>query len=480
MLSCTFLIVAAKAQQASVENLKNYVYTLADDSLRGRWGGSPDSRKAADFIVKQYDAMGLPMWNGKTYFQEFAINEHYFRNILGVIEGNDPLLKNEYIIIGAHYDHIGVKKNVRNGGDSICNGADDNASGTASVMEIARILLQNRDKLKRSVIIANFDGEEQGLFGSTFLSEHCIVPLENVKLMISADMVGYLATSGFLKYVGVGTIENGAELIKSIPWNDNNGTLKVKDFEGSVFTATDTRGFAQKQVPTLYVTTGLKSPYHKVGDEADGIDYEGLAKVTDHLSNLVLACAADEDFKASGKVASIHEDQSEKAFYAGYVLGMGSSSLYYEDGPLTGKTAFDGSLGVYSRLYLGKSHLLALRLDADYERFVAPTELGRFKTHAVLVPARLEFTIGSSSGVSLYVNGGAYYRYFLAAKLDNMKCDFTDFKHDDYGWLWGVGMNVKNSVFFESTHYYGLQNPLIDNELDQHFRTSAFTIGIKF
>ena len=117
--------------------------------------------------------------------------------------------------------------------------------------------------------------------------------------MMSIDMVGYLRASGYQQYIGHGSIKGGKRLIASVPWESPYGKVDLKEFENSYFTATDTRPFAKKGCPTLAVTTGLKSPYHRVEDNPDGIDYEGLSYITNHLFSLIVKAASDEHLAPS-------------------------------------------------------------------------------------------------------------------------------------------------------------------------------------
>ncbi|MDR1783533.1 MAG: M28 family peptidase, partial [Dysgonamonadaceae bacterium] len=128
LLAFIAIAFAAKGQNTLVERLQKHVSVLADDSLRGRKAGSADSRKTADYIIEQWQEIGIEPFfkadSGKTYFQHF--NGKYL-NLVGILEGDNPALKDEYIVIGAHYDHLGYK--VNSAGDTVVyNGADDNAS----------------------------------------------------------------------------------------------------------------------------------------------------------------------------------------------------------------------------------------------------------------------------------------------------------------------------------------------------------------
>ena len=285
-LLCTMPLARAQAQHEELaKRLKQHAFVLADDSLRGRKTGTVYAQKAANYISRQLQAMGARPYSDTSYEFPFTYRSGTQKgmNLLVLFPGTDPELKEEYIVLGAHYDHIGTTLSPSS--DYIYNWADDNASGSSVLLELTRMLLAHPEQLKRSVLVAFFDAEEVGLEGSTYLANHFVVPVEQVKLMMSIEMVGYLRTSGFLEYSGYGTIADGKRLIGGLPWNAPYGKVKLKEFENSIFTATDTRGFAQKGCPTLAVSTGLKSPYHKVNDEAEGLDLDGMAYVTEHLGD---------------------------------------------------------------------------------------------------------------------------------------------------------------------------------------------------
>ena len=269
-------VIPASAQSRE-ERLRDHLYYLAGPSLRGREAGTEYAAMAADYIKREYSRIGL-----RPFFNQW---ESCFRragiaccNIIGVIDGSDPVLREEYIVLGAHFDHLGERRGI------IYPGADDNASGSSALIEIARELYASRDSLKRSVIIAAFDGEEKGLFGSSFLADKLAdsVGVERIKLMASIDMVGWYRQSGELKLQGVATFRNGEELVSGLA-SEFDIAVKPGNFEHSILTATDTHDFALKGIPTLAVTTGTKSPYHKPGDKPELIDYPGLDKVTGYL-----------------------------------------------------------------------------------------------------------------------------------------------------------------------------------------------------
>src|SRR5438105_8006843 len=174
---------------------------LASDALEGRLTGTPGNDTAAAYIARRYKVLGLtPLTPG--FLQPFdalsAEEAHMGRtqprhseNVVALLRGTDPVLKNEYVVIGAPFDHLGRQTTYAQdpeAGNAIRNGADDNASGTAAAVEHARILSANPPK--RSIVFANFSGEELGVLGSQWFVTHPLVPLDHVVAMINFDMVG--------------------------------------------------------------------------------------------------------------------------------------------------------------------------------------------------------------------------------------------------------------------------------------------------
>ena len=421
------------------QRLEQHVYTLAADSLNGRRAGTPDAQRAAAYITPQSREMGLKPFfdNNKDYNMPFTIGrEGGYCNLVAIIEGNDPVLKNEFIVIGGHYDHLGV----RNG--NIYNGADDNASGTACVTEVARQLLAHQGELKRSVIVCAFDAEEIGLYGSSSLAEYMEKHnlIGRVKLMMSVDMVGWLKQGGSLTLEGTGTLLNSNQLTDAkslgIPIKINS-----KRFENSIFTATDTEPFAKQGVPTLAVTTGLKSPYHKPEDDADLIDYEGLDQVTGYLTDLTEDVATRDFFTSSGRVAPKHKSYSDYGVDVAVVAGYSSSRLLFPDAAFDGKTGLGWNAGLEAHLNLGN---IGLRTQVLYDRYKVryPDHSDPYQTNIRLrqdelcVPVSLVIQTKRSQSPrsSAYIGGGAYYARQLSGSVDAGR----PIPMDDYATLAGL------------------------------------------
>lgn len=222
--------------------------------------------------------------------QRIAVNT---QNVVGILPGNDPLLSNEYILIGAHYDHLGF------GGPgsgsrmpdtlAIHNGADDNASGVAGMLELAGQLAANKENLKRSIIFMAFGGEEMGLLGAQFFNSTPLVALKQVKTMVNLDMIGRLDSSArSIMLAGTGTAVGMDSLLSDF---EKNSKLSFNHSpEG--YGASDHASFYASGVPVLFFSTGAHADYHTPYDDADRINYEGEKEILDYAFQLVVELAS--------------------------------------------------------------------------------------------------------------------------------------------------------------------------------------------
>ncbi len=204
-------------------------------------------------------------------------------NVLALLPGSDPQLKGEVLVVGAHYDHLGYggegSGSLAPDQHAIHHGADDNASGSAGLMEIARILASRPPR--RTVLFASFAGEEEGLLGSAHLVQNLPVPKEAVVAMLNLDMVGRPKPGPALTLGGFGTAKEWPELIERVNANHH---LKLATNMGG-FGASDHSSFYAADIPVLFFFTGAHEDYHKPTDTADKIDYAGMAKVVDFAAD---------------------------------------------------------------------------------------------------------------------------------------------------------------------------------------------------
>ncbi len=210
------------------------------------------------------------------------------RNVAGMLTGSDPVLKNEYIVIGAHYDHLGIdqlkESSMYKGKDKqIHNGADDNASGTSGLLEVAEKLASMKGLLKRSVIFAAFSGEELGILGSTYMTNNFPFDIKNVTGMLNMDMIGRLNDENSLTIIGSGTAAEWKEILNK----KNSYGFKLGMSDGGSG-GSDHQAFSNKNIPVLFFFTGTHSDYHKPTDDADKINYDGEAKVVNYVFDIAL------------------------------------------------------------------------------------------------------------------------------------------------------------------------------------------------
>src|SRR5882672_93118 len=213
------------------------------------------------------------------------------RNVIGVLPGADPILKDEWVVVGAHYDHLGLGNRNSLAPSQIGevhHGADDNASGTAGVMELARIAAENNHAWKRSVLFIAFAGEEIGLLGSSDFANHPTVPLKGIDAMINMDMIGRV-TNNRLFIGGVGTSPSLKQIVEDL----NKPAGLDLNFSDSGYGSSDHTSFNAKKIPVLFFFSGLHTDYHKPSDTADKINAEGAVKVLSVVYGTVDRLATD-------------------------------------------------------------------------------------------------------------------------------------------------------------------------------------------
>lgn len=206
-------------------------------------------------------------------------------NVGGYIEGNDPELKNEYIIIGAHFDHLGMGGDgslYRGDEPQIHNGADDNASGTTGVLELAEKFSHKKNNLKRSVVFLTVSGEELGLLGSNYFVNNMPFPAEDAISMINMDMIGRLKDSSLIIY-GTGTSSNWKDILNK---HNNYGFNLTFNDEG--YGPSDHSSFYGKKIPVLFFFTGTHEDYHKPSDDWEKINSGGEEAILNYIFNVAM------------------------------------------------------------------------------------------------------------------------------------------------------------------------------------------------
>lgn len=297
--------------------LQRDIVFLADDRLEGRATGSAGNDTAAAYIARREASLGLqPLsidtsraecrvvilpTSCRTYLQRFVARGPELahsghpdgvptQNVVARVPGRDRALAGEYVVIGAHFDHLGRSTAGAmdpEAGSAIRNGADDNASGTAAILELARLLAAR--PTRRSVLVASFSGEELGLLGSQWFVDHPPVPLDSVDVMLNFDMVGRLKNERLIVY-GVST----ATELPAIVSGANVAPAFDLKAVGDGYGPSDQSSFYAKGIPVLHFFTDLHEDYHRATDDAAKIDSVGEARVV-AMAERVVRAVADRD-----------------------------------------------------------------------------------------------------------------------------------------------------------------------------------------
>jgi Zn-dependent M28 family amino/carboxypeptidase len=284
MFNCTSLVkTESKTLKVSSNQVKDIVSYLASDELQGRATGSDGIGKAANYIEEQLKSYGIKPYF-ETFRDDFKAGDKEAFNIIGFKEGSDPNLKDEVIILGAHYDHIGFGKKV--GNDSIANGANDDASGTSAVLSMAKYFAAKNNN-KRSIMFALFSGEEMGLLGSKHLAERLKSNGLKLYTMIEFEMIGVpMKNKDYTAYISGFDLSNMASKINEYTNSKLVGLLpKAKEFK--LFYRSDNYSFYKEfnepcQTISTFDFTNYDY-YHHVKDEASQMDYEFMASVINKL-----------------------------------------------------------------------------------------------------------------------------------------------------------------------------------------------------
>lgn len=284
-------------------DLKNWISFIASDEMRGRANGSPEMKTVAGWIAEKYKEYGVkPLLADGNYIQEYSYSGRQQqkiseRNVIGVIEGSDPALKDQYIIISAHFDHIGIRKGAS--ADSIYNGADDNGAGTCTLIAIAKALKNSGAKPGRSIVFAAFSGEENGMRGSRYFVANMPVPVKNIYADINFEMIGHSESYGKGNYYMTGCkVSNLDDLIKTFKGPGNISLIDTVKVADQLFYASDNIAFSRLSmspegnitgIPSGTFATTTHAPYiHAPNDEAALFDFENMANLTEYFSEMVL------------------------------------------------------------------------------------------------------------------------------------------------------------------------------------------------
>ncbi len=292
--------VADALKKIDEETLKAHEKFLASDELEGRAAGFPGNDKAVEYIVKEVKELGLkPAGEKDEYTQEFTVGkDRKCKNVVALLEGSDEKLKEEFIVIGAHLDHVGIKGQRVGGqsggakdGDEVWNGADDNASGTSTVLAIAKAFAKGGLKPKRSILFCWWNAEEAGLVGSATWCKSPTRPMEKVKFNLNMDMVGRNPERP-VDLEGLKSSEGDAVAkIAKAACEAEKLAFTPYDFQNEAMFRSDGASFLRKSVPAIMFFTSWHDDYHKVGDHIDKIAYGRMAQIGRAAARILLEVA---------------------------------------------------------------------------------------------------------------------------------------------------------------------------------------------
>ncbi|REG89367.1 M28 family peptidase [Winogradskyella sediminis] len=320
-------------------NIKEDVAFLADDKLEGRQTGTQGEVLASEYLIKRFKAIGIQPKGTDGYLQSFSFKpktdphkEVEFttnadstitgHNVIGYIDNNAKTT----IVIGAHYDHLGFggEGSLYRGEDkAIHNGADDNASGVAVMLNLASRLKVKNDqseiKDKNNYLFLAFSGEEMGLLGSNYFSKNPTLDTESINYMINMDMVGRMKADSTLAVYGTGTSPMFKQTLKS-----NNDKFKIVENESGVGPS-DHTSFYLIDIPVLHFFTGQHEDYHKPSDDAEKLNYEGMDLISDYIYNII------NDLDDNGELA-FRKTKNESEETPRFKVGLGVVPDYLYDG----------------------------------------------------------------------------------------------------------------------------------------------------
>lgn len=273
----------AAALTITSEDVVERIGVLAHDSTRGRRTPSPELDEVAEWIAARFEAFGLePGGDDGSFIQSYPVPTDEggtAPNVVGVLRGSDPALSDEYVVYSAHMDHVGVRRPDESG-DSIYNGADDDASGTATVIEIAEAMVSLGMAPRRSVIFLVVSGEERGLWGSEHFAENPGVPSDAMVANLNLDMVGR-NWSDTIVAIGKEHSSLGESLARVNGEHPELGMVAIDDIwpDERFYFRSDHYNFARRGVPILFFFNGTHEDYHRPSDEVELIDGDKTARI---------------------------------------------------------------------------------------------------------------------------------------------------------------------------------------------------------
>lgn len=477
LLSVTVLPLRAQApypEGSLAERLSKHVHLLAADSLEGRSLGSRGKDIAMDYIAKQFEAAKLqPFLNG-SYLQYFQLRHANINldatNVIGMIEGNDSSLRHEYIVLGAHYDHIGFEP-LKEGEERVFNGADDNASGVAMLIELARYFGKHPEKTARTLIFIAFDAEEIGLRGARhFVENSGLDDISTIRLMFSLDMVGMYESNNGVDIKGIGTVSGGTAL--ALELSERHG-IRLKNTSAEIERRTDTWPFGAAGIPAVHVFTGYRStPYHRPQDTADLLEYEGMARITAYMKELV------SDLSAQPALDPLLHSVRPRIVQFGVIFNLGKSRHLYPDEFYNGNAMFSPGGGLFTQLRINDN--LFIQPEILYSYNGSNTAEGKFRRHSLTMPVNIQAGVSEGGGLfRAFLLAGIYGQYSFAGKAGDQNLDLGGL-HRELEWGVNIGIGFQVERVNITYTWRRAMNTVNTDELNSYASVSLLTVGFRF
>lgn len=326
-----------QGRSGGIENdLKRHVAFIAADSLQGRAAGSKGELSVANYIYDELEKAGVIMLtprDGEDFYMAgngVQNDTIHSRNIIGVVQGYDSALKNEYVVIGAHIDHLGVNRVTINGKETlqIYSGADDNASGVAALIEIAKEVAQSRFMFRRSVIFAFFGAEEVGMAGSWYFLNRSFPEVDKIVMMINLDMIG--RSSGDNRFMLFTGIRN--RVLNNIVAKLSQRPLSMQpELSMTDYFPSDHRLFYEKGIPIALFTTGVHRDYHTPRDLPNTLDYNQMEKISEFAYAMAQEIANRENRIADDENSAAVEKDEPAHFYTQHDVDKRATFLHGDE-----------------------------------------------------------------------------------------------------------------------------------------------------
>ena len=265
--------------------LRENVAYLSDPARLGRKAGSQQEKEVASYLYRQLAEYGVTMLSpeeGEDFYIARDGDTLHSRNVIGIVEGYDPKLRDEYVVIGAHYDHMGVSVLKIDGHDvqQVYPGADDNASGVATLLEVAREVAGQNFLFRRSVIFAFFGAKELGMAGSWYFLNRSFPHVGNIVAMINLDMVGRSGRDNVMQFY---TAEANVEMLEIVNELSGRALSMTPKYTPVDHFPSDHRNFYEKGIPVALFTSGTHRDFHTVRDTPDKLDYHQMGRLVEYV-----------------------------------------------------------------------------------------------------------------------------------------------------------------------------------------------------